>query len=123
MYSSTIVLAVALLAAPLALLTSPDNMTATDGFAQLVADNTVSNTVNGRPLVDAPVPGGIPAGVAPVDRAAGEGSRTLDAGPVNSTPFSSTPSGTLSDGGTQTSKSDRVDAPSGGSGVTPNLGK
>ena len=58
-------------------------------------------------------------GLSPADRVAGEGSRTLDAGPTNSTPFSSTPSGTLSSGGTQASNSDRVNAPADGSGVTP----
>ena len=128
MRSSTLVLAVGLLAAPLALLASSDNGAAAagngavPGFPMLVAGQT-ENTVNGHVLTDAPVPSVGPAGLAPVDRVAGAGSRTLDAGPVNSTPFSSTPTGSLSSGGTQASNADRVNAPADGSGVTPNLGK
>ena len=111
-----------MLAAPLALLGSPDTGAAAAGFPTLVAGQT-NDTVNGHVLTDAPVPSVGPRGLSPTDRVAGEGSRTLDAGPVNSTPFSSTPSGTLSSGGSQASNSDRVNAPSDGSGVTPNLGK
>ena len=122
MRSSTIVLAVGLLTSPLALLVSPGNGADAAGFVQLVAGQT-DNTVNGHVLTDAPVPNVEPPGLAPVDRVAGEGSRTLDAGPTNSTPFSSTPTGTLSSGGTQASNADRVNAPADGSGVTPNLGK
>ncbi len=123
MRSSTIVLAVGLLAAPLALLASPDSTAVAAGFPQLIAQNDVSNTVNGRPLVDAPVPSIPPAGLPPVDRVAGEGGRALAAGPTNSTPFSNTPSGMLSDGGTQVANADRVYAPANDSGVTPNLSK
>ena len=122
MRSSTIVLAIGLLASPLALLASPDSMASADSFTQLVGAQS-SDTVNGRVLTDAPVPSIGPTGVTPSDRVAGEGSRTLDAGPTNSTPFSSTPSGTLSSGGSQTSNTDRVNAPSDASGVTPNLGR
>ncbi len=121
MRSSTIVLAVGLLAAPLALLTSPDNTAAAEGFPQLLADNDVSNTVNGRPLADAPTPSVEPAGVAPSERVAG--ARTVEAGPVNSTPFSNTPSGTVSGGGDQIANADRVDAPSNDPVVTPDLSK
>ncbi len=122
MRSSTLVLAIGLLASPLALLASPDNAASAAGFAELVAAQT-QDTVNGHVLTDAPVPTVGPAGVSPADRVAGEGSRTLDAGPTNSTPFSNEPSGTLSSGGTQTSNADRVNSPADASGVTPNLGK
>jgi hypothetical protein len=118
MRSSTIVLAVVLLSSPLALLASPDSTASAAGFP-IAADAQGNDTV----LKDAPVPSVGPAGVAPVDRVAGAGGRTLDAGPANSTPFSSTPTGTLSSGGTQTSNSDRIGSPAGGDGVTPNLGK
>ena len=122
MHSSILVLAVGLLATPLALRVSSNGDAAAAGFPMLAAVQA-DETVNGRVLTDAPVPSIPPAGLAPVDRVAGAGSRTLDAGPVNSTPFSSTPSGTLSSGGTQASSADRVNAPSDGEGVTPNLGK
>jgi hypothetical protein len=122
MRSSTIVLVVGLLASPLALLASPDNTASAAGFP-LVADIQGDSTIQSQHLQDAPVPSVGPAGVAPVDRAAGAGGRTLDAGPTNSTPFSSTPSGTLSSGGAQISNADRVDSAAGGAGVTPNLGK
>ena len=122
MRSSIIVFSVSLLVTPLALLASPDNIASATGFAQLVGAQS-GDTVNGRILTDAPVPTVGPAGISPANRVAGEGSRTLDAGPTNSTPFSSSPSGTLSSGGTQIGNSDRVNAPASGSGVTPNLGK
>ena len=65
-----------------------------------------------------------PPGVAPVDRVAGPGSRTLGAGPVNSTPFSATPTGTLSGGsGGEASQADRTLAPGATVGTTPNLGR
>ncbi len=98
-------------------------MTSTDGFARAWSRTRPQDTVNGRPVVDAPVPRSDPAGVAPVDRVAGEGSRTLDAGPVNSTPFSNAPSGTLSAAAPRPANADRVDSPAERSGVTPNLGK
>ncbi len=122
MRSSTIVLAIGLLAAPLALIVSPDNEASAAG-SQVFAAAQSQDTINGHVLTDAPVSSIPPQGVAPVDRVAGEGSRTLDAGPINSTPFSSTPTGTLSSGGTQVSNADRVNAPADASGVTPNLGK
>ena len=121
MRSTTLVLAVGLLASPLALLASPDNTAEAAGSPQLAAAQT-GDTVNGHVLTDAPVPTVGPAGVSPVDRVAGEGGRTLDAGPANSTPFSNAPTGTLSSGGSQTSNTDRVNAPSDGSGVTPTSG-
>ena len=121
MHASTLVLAVGLLASPLALLGSPENAVEAEAFPMLVA-GPADNTVNGHVLTDAPVPSIPEPGLSPADRVAGEGSRTLDAGPTNSTPFSSTPSGTLSSGGTQASNSDRVNAPADSSGVTPNLG-
>ena len=123
MRSSTIVLAVGLLSAPLSFLAgrTPDAALPFDAF----------NPANVRPVqalvkpgfTDAPVSSIPPDGVSPVDRAAGAGTRSFDAGPVNSTPFSDTPTGTLSDGGTQVSRGDRTLAPSDGNGVTPNLGK
>lgn len=122
MHSSTIVVAVALLAAPLSLIALPDNSAAATGFMR-VAGPVTDTSVNGHVLTDAPVPRVGPEGVAPVDRVAGAGGRALGAGPTNSTPFSSTPSGTLSSGGAQTGNSDRVNAPTDASGVTPNLGK
>jgi hypothetical protein len=73
-------------------------------------------------LAPAPVPRVEPPGVSPADRVAGPGS-PVAAGPVNSTPFSATPSGMLSEGGEQTSQHDRTLAPTDGTGVTPNLGR
>ncbi len=122
MRSSTLVLAVGLFTSPMAFLVTPDTGAGATGFPTLAAAQT-DETVNGHVLTDAPVPNIAPPGLPPVDRVAGEGSRTLDAGPTNSTPFSSTPSGTLSSGGTQVSNADRVNAPADGTGVTPNLGR
>ena len=79
--------------------------------------------MDGRVLQPAPVPSIDPPGVAPVDRVAGAGSRTLDAGPVNSTPFSATPTGTLSSGADQPSVRDRVRSPADATESTPNLGR
>ena len=121
MRSSTIVLAVGLFATPLAMLASPDNTASAAAPSFPLATST--DTVNGHVLTDAPVPNSPPAGLPAVDRVAGEGSRTLDAGPTNSTPFSGSPSGTLSSGGTQVSSADRVNAPADDSGVVPNLGR
>ena len=122
MRSSTIVMTIGLLASPLAWLATPDNTAAAAGFT-LVAAPATETSVNGHVLTDAPMPRVGPEGIAPVDRAAGAGSRALESGPTNSTPFSSTPSGTLSSGGSQTSNSDRVNTPTGGGDTTPNLGK
>jgi hypothetical protein len=89
----------------------------------LVANAQTPNTYNGRKLEDAPVPAIMPPGVSPADSVSRPGSGTIDAGPLNATPFSDTPSGVLSDGGTQTSKSDRTLSPADTSGVTPNLSR
>ncbi len=118
MHSRAIVVAIGLLAAPLSFLDTPKAATP----VWLAAD-PVESSVNGHRLESAPVPTVGPPGISPVDRVAGAGSRTLDAGPVNSTPFSATPSGTLSSGGDQESVRDRVQSPADTSGVTPNLGR
>ena len=88
----------------------------------LVADGP-TKSINGRPLVDAPLSSLGPAGLPPVDRAAQPGTASQDAGPVNGTPFSATPSGTLSEGGSQTDQHDRSLAPADAGGVVPNLGR
>ena len=121
MRSNIIVLAVALLATPLSLLAAASSPSATPEIWQ--AATPLESTVDGHALEPAPIPTVGPAGISPVDRVAGAGSRTLDAGPTNSTPFSATPPGTGSDGGDQGSVRDRTLAPSDTSGVTPNLGK
>ena len=121
MHSRTIVLAVGLLAAPLSMLANPGGAPGAEPIWPAAAP--LQDTVNGRPLESAPVPSVETPGLAPVDRVAGSGGRTLDAGPVNSTPFSAAPSGTLSEGGDQISQRDRTVAPAGGAGVTPNLGR
>lgn len=76
---------------------------------------------DGKRWEPAPVPGdGVPT-VAPADRAGGSGTRALNAGPNNATPFSGPPSGTLSGGG-QTSPTMRETPGSIESG-TPNLSR
>ena len=122
MRSNTIVLAVGLLAAPLSLLAAPGSATPQAGNI-LLAAAPLEGSVNGHPLEPAPTPTVGPPGVSPVDRVAGPGSHTLDAGPTNSTPFSDTPTGSLSEGGTEGSQRDRTLSPSDSSGVTPNLGR
>ena len=121
MRSNTIVLAIGLLAAPLSLLAAPDPAPTPANL--LLAAAPLEGSVNGHALEPAPLPTVGPAGISPVDRVAGPGSHALDAGPTNSTPFSATPSGTLSEGGSQGSQRDRTEAPSDTTGVTPNLGK
>jgi hypothetical protein len=121
MRSNIIVLVVGLLAAPLSLLATPGPTPEPTNV--LLAADTLEGSVNGHALEPAPLPTVGPAGVSPVDRVAGPGSHALDAGPTNSTPFSATPSGTLSEGGSQVSQRDRTEAPSDATGVTPNLGK
>ena len=103
MQSSTIVLTIGLLTAPVALLANPQVGPMTNGLEEL-AQNTIPRTatapdqsINGRPLEPAPVPGP-PPGVPPVERAAGPGSRDLVAGPVNSTPFSAGPESNMQAG-------------------------
>ena len=89
-----------------------------------MADQAPTETaVNGRPLTDAPLSSLGPEGRPPVDRAARPGTASSDAGPVNGTPFSATPSGTLSEGGSQTDQHDRSLAPANADGVVPNLGR
>ena len=122
MRSNTIVLAVGLLATPLSLLAASSPGAPAPANIWTAAAVPFESSINGHARHPAPRPPVGPPGVAPVDRVAGPGSRTLDAGPVNSTPFSDTPTGTLSGGGTQESVRDRTVAPA-GSSVTPNLGK
>jgi hypothetical protein len=115
MRSRTIVIAVQLLTAP-----------AAAGLLQLAQNTTgvPDQTVHGEKLTDAPVSSlssSVKPGVAPVDRAAGEGLRSSNAGPPDSTPFSSVPSGTLRTG-TQADVHDREDAPS-STAAAPNLGR
>jgi hypothetical protein len=123
MRSSTFVLTVGLLTAPLALLGSPQTAPMTDGVMQL-AQNTVRNSqsapdqsINGRPLTDAPTSDLVPLGVSPANRAAAAGSRDLTAGPVNATPFSAGPTSALQAGSPAT--------PNGTAqgDATPNLGR
>ena len=119
MRSHTIILAVGLLAAPLSL----GGLSESDAAGAPPADQGVSNTINGRALLPAPVPSELEAGVSPVDRMAQPGSHSLNAGPINGTPFSDTPTGTLSDGGTQIDRGDRTFTPADSPGATPNLGR
>ncbi len=114
MRSSTIILAVGLFAAPLAFSPWPSAVAQTSARP--------ADSINGRPLQDAPVPRIGPAGVSPADRVAGPGSRALESGPVDGTPFSSTPSGTLSGNGSQ-ADSDRGSLPTGSTDSTPNLSR
>ncbi len=121
MHSRTIVLIIGVLAAPLSLQVAPQ--TSASGTGNLWLTAGTEDSVNGHVLTPAPVSNLDPDGVSAVDRAAQPGSHTLDAGPTNSTPFSSTPSGTLSEGGDQGSQRDRSLSPADQSGVTPNLGR
>ncbi len=120
MRSSTILLSVGLLATPLALLANPQAGAGTDGLMQL-AQNTATSvpqqTINGRPLVDAPT-AGPPFGFPPEYRVADPGSRSLNAGPINSTPFSAGPLANSAAGSPGTPNGVPGDA-----FVTPNLGK
>ena len=120
MRSSTIVLAVGLLAAPLALFGSPGAGTPSGGLVQVASAQVPAKT---GVFVDAPVPRVDPAGISPADRVAGAGGRTLDAGPANGTPFSSTPSGTLGGGGTGESNADAIRSPADAGDTTPNLSR
>jgi hypothetical protein len=119
MRSSTIVLAVGLLASPLALVDNPQSSDMTTGLAQLVQYATGApeqRVIGGRPLTDAPRAEPLP-GVAPVDRVAGPGSRSLNAGPVNALPFSAAPLSNAAAGS--------PGSPNGTPGdiATPNLGR
>jgi hypothetical protein len=123
MRSSTLVLTIGLLASPLALLAKPQSEPMTNGSVQLAqatirsGQNAPDQSVNGRPLLDAPVPDTVPLGVSPANRAASAGSRDLTAGPVNATPFSAAPTSALQAGSPAT--------PNGTAGgdATPNLGR
>ena len=130
MQSHTIVLAVAVLAVPLALAGLPDN-TAKASDAEPATfpkpavwdltqnDQGFRTTLNGRALEPAPVPSSLDAGVSPVDRAGSSESPTVGAGPVNATPFSGTPDSERSSG----SPNDRAEPQAGDTNVTPDLGK
>ena len=115
MQALKIAFAVTVAAAPLALLPTCPSLAA--------GQPAPAASVGGRPLVDAPLSALGPTALPPVDRAAQPGTHSDSAGPVNGTPFSSTPSGTLSEGGTQPDQHDRSFAASNNSGVVPNLGK
>ena len=122
MRPSTLVLTIGMLASPFALVANPQAGQMADGLLQMAqvtvpARNVPEQSVNGRPLTDAPVPGLAAPGVSPVNRAAGPGSRDLAAGPVNSTPFSAAPTSALQSGSPAT--------PNGtpGGDVTPSLGR
>ena len=122
MHSRTIVLAVGLLAAPLSLLVAPQ-AASTGASNMLLIAASPEDTVNGHVLTPAPISGLPTPGVPAEDRVAQPG-HTLDAGPINSTPFSDSPTGTLSEGGDQASQRDRTLAPADSdSGAVPNLGK
>ncbi len=121
MRSHTIVLAAGLLAAPLSLFGLPDS--GANAAAPQPADQHVSNTINGRPLLPAPMPNGLEPGISPVDRVAQPGTHSFNAGPINGTPFSDTPTGTLSDGGAQIDSGDRAFTPADAPDATPNLGR
>ncbi len=126
MRSSTIVLAVGLFAAPLALLTTPDvSKGGGNIFAEARAQGSApgGQPLNNRTFTDAPVSNLATPGVAPADRVAGEGGRTLDAGPVDGTPFSNLPAGYLADGGSQITERDRVYQPKEGQDTTPSLSR
>lgn len=118
MRSSTIILALGIMATPVALLASPQSPGMTDGLLQMVQLTTSApeQTLNGRPLTDAPVSGPIHS-ISPADRAGGAGSRDLNAGPVASLPFSAGPVSNLQAGSQST--------PNGGRNqdTTPNLGR
>lgn len=77
------------------------------------------NTINGRPLEDAPVPGIRDSRVAPVDRAGTETSASQASGPVGSTPFSGTPESERATAGSQL----RTEPNASGSNVTPRVTK
>jgi hypothetical protein len=119
MRSSTIVLAIGLLASPLALLANPAGAPMTNSLTDLVQYTPAppDQTIHGRPLTDAPVSNLPPLGVAPVDRAAGPGSRDLSAGPVNATPFSAAPTSNLAAGSPATPNGTAAGV------ATPSLGK
>ena len=119
MRPSTLVLTIGLLTAPVALLANPSM---TDGLQEL-AQNTIpqsaivpDQTIHGRPLEPAPVPGPLP-GIPPVERAGGPGSRDLVAGPVNSLPFSAAPTSNMQ-AGSPASPNGRP-----GDVATPSLGR
>ena len=123
MHPSNIAFAIALVASPLALMT-PVASPARSPALTLVADSPAAPaTLNGRALVDAPVPNIEPHHLSIVDRAAQPGIHSDDAGPINGTPFSAAGSGTISEGGSQSDQHDRSFAAADNSGVVPNLGR
>ena len=121
MHSRLIALAVGLLAVPLALAATPGTASSQASLFPVAA--LPEDSVNGHLLTPAPMPSELPPGVPAVDRVAAPGRHTLSAGATNSTPFSDTPTGTLSEGGAQGSQRDRTMSPADTSGETPNLGK
>ena len=123
MHPSNIAFAIAIVASPLALMT-PANSPARSPALTFVAEPAAKpTTVNGHPLVDAPLSKLEPDNLPVVDRAAQPGLHSDEAGPANGTPFSAAGSGTLSEGGTQPDQHDRSFAAADHSGVVPNLGR
>jgi hypothetical protein len=117
--------AVAVVAAPLSLVSPASGPFAGPSLTATPVDDggIIEKSIDGRPTVDAPLSNLPVEGLPPVDRVAGPGSHALASGPINGTPFSSTPTGTLSEGGTQIAQSDRTLAPADADGVVPNLGR
>ncbi len=109
---AAILLATIILAAPLA----PHG-------AALAQTATVApvETLNGRPLTDAPVSSIGPDRMSRTERLAGPELRSYDAGPIDGTPFSAGPSGSLGGGGGEVGG--RLGNAESRDGGTPNLGK
>ena len=122
MQPTSIAFAVAVVAIPLSLV-PPSYRPIANAVFTPVADATPATTKDGRPLVDAPVSAlSPPPGGSPAESVAEPGTHSAAAGPSNATPFSSTPSGTLGEGGTDTTQGSRA-APASEPGVVPELGR
>ncbi len=109
----TIAFAAVILVGPLAL----------HGGAALAQNATVTpvEMLNGRPVTDAPVSSIGPETMSRSERLSGSELRSSDAGPVDGTPFSAAPSGSLGgEGGDVGGRLGNSDSRYGG---TPNLGK
>lgn len=123
--SNMVATAVSLLAMPLAGFSgqeaqAPGARPATVLLAQNSPAQTSGNfrnTINGRPLENAPVSTLRTPGVSSADRAGTSLSSSSGSGPVDSTPFSGTPDRLNRAGG----QVDRVDPSAGNAPATPNL--
>ncbi len=93
------------------------------GGAALAQNKTAApvEMLNGRPVTDAPVSSIGPDRLSRSDRLAGPELRSSDAGPVDGTPFSAAPSGSLGGGGGEVGG--RLGNIGSRDGGTPNLGK